>query len=136
MGRTAATLSSPREGLLSNLEDLSLRASLAAICLPLLVVGAQFAFEAFFGRDAPEDCEIACRAATLPKALFALELGAFFLVPMLALAGALLSGVTAITTVVQRRHALLRSAFLMALGLWAVATAAIYVGVVLPELTS
>lgn len=132
----SSTLDSRREGLLRSLEGLSLRASLAAIFVPLGVLALWFVFERFLGGATANGCNGSCGASDIPRPLFAIELAAFFMVPMLALAGALTSAVTTIVSLVERRMHLLRSAFLVAMGLWALATAVYYVTVVVPAITS
>jgi hypothetical protein len=123
-------------GLLGSLEGLSLRASLAAICAPLLVLAMWFVFEHFLGGAVGTGCNGPCPPAEIPRPLFAFEVATFFLVPMLAMAGAVTSAMTAAISVARRRPRLLWDMFLVALGLWAMMTAVYYVVVVVPAITS
>ena len=124
------------QGLLGSLEGLSLRASVAAIAAPLLVVGLWFVFERFLGGAVGSGCNGPCPPGEIPRPLFVFEVATFFLVPMLALAGALTSLVTAGVSLARRRPYRLWTWLLVALGLWAVATAVYYVVVVVPAITS
>ena len=128
--------SGPPRGLLGSLEGLSLRASLGAIVGPLLVVAIWFVFEHFLGGAVGSGCNGPCPPAQIPRPLFAMEVGAFFLVPMLALAGAVTSLFAAVASVARRRPYRFWTWFLVALGLWAIATAVYYVVVVVPAITS
>ncbi len=128
--------SGPPQGLLGSLEGLSLRASAAAIAAPAMAVGLWFVFENFLGGAVGSGCNGPCSPAEIPRPLFVFEMAAFFLAPMLALAGALTSLITAGVCIVRRRPHRVWTWFLVALGFWAVATATYYVVVVVPAITS
>ncbi len=121
-----------QRGLIRSLNDLSLRTSFAAICLPMGVVAVAYATgNALHASDPNPDPGVP---------LLSLALGTFVLVPMLALTGALTAIVLAISllwlpgagSLTRTMHAL----FVLAVGVWAVVTAAAYDWYVVPRLGS
>ena len=124
---------SPRQehavGLLGSLDDLSLRASFFAIGIPLLIVAVWYAAGYGFGEKPP---------GALPRPMFALAMGSFVLVPMLALAGATTAFIIAAAAAWQARptsRQWLRVLFLVAVGLWALVTAYAWDTAILPAIT-
>lgn len=109
-------------GLLTSLDEFSLKASLVAICAPVLVLLAHLAV------DPPED--------DIPRWLFIVETTAFIMVPMLALAGASTALIVAGTRLSRGRTGAGRSVVLVCLAAWAVAAAVYFVLVVVPEITA
>jgi hypothetical protein len=127
--RRAIARPRPEPGLYASLCDLSLRASLCAIASPLLVVAAWLAT----GRGGDDAV-----AADIPQPLFAFAILSFILVPMLALAGAVTGIFVAFMTAWRPggdRSSAWRSGFLVALGCWAVVSAAYYDVAVIPVIT-
>ena len=116
-------------GLLASLDDLSLRASFFAIGIPLLIVAVWYLAGYGFG-EMP--------AGALPRPMFALAMGSFVLVPMLALAGATTAFIVAAAAAWEARPTFrqwLRVLFIVAVGLWALVTAYAWDTVVLPGIT-
>jgi len=116
-------------GLLASLDDLSLRASFFAIGIPLLIVAVWYVAGFGFG-ETP--------SGSLPRPMFALAMGSFVLVPMLALAGATTAFIVAAAAAWEARPTFrqwLRVLFIVAVGLWALVTAYAWDTVVLPGIT-
>jgi len=125
----AAHVQEHAAGLLGSLDDLSLRASFFAIGIPLLIVGIWYLAGYGFGEKP---------AGALPRPLFALAMGSFVLVPMLALAGATTAFIVAASAAWEARPTFrqwLRVLFLVAVGLWALVTAYTWDTAILPAIT-
>jgi len=122
--------------LLGSLEGLSLRASLGAIVGPFLVVALWFAYDRFLGGAVGTGCNGPCPPGEIPRPLFVFEVSPFFLVPMLAMTGATTSLCAAASSVARRGPYRFWTWFLVALGLWAVATAVYYVVIIVPAITT
>lgn len=119
----------PPGGLLASLDELALRAGLAAIVAPFLLgLVWWLAGHPFDGAD---------REGDLPRPLFAAAVSLFFLVPMLALAAAGAAVAVVVVIYLQRPPgaSAWRALFLVVVAAWAVATAAMYDLVVAPALT-
>ncbi|MGH2634091.1 MAG: hypothetical protein ACRDG3_11830, partial [Tepidiformaceae bacterium] len=115
--------------LLASLDDLSLRASFFAIAIPLLIVTVWYFAGYGFGEKP---------AAALPRPMFALAMGSFVLVPMLALAGATTAFIVAAAAAWEARPTLrqwLGVLFIVSVGLWALVTAYAWDTAVLPGIT-
>lgn len=116
-------------GLLASLDDLSLRASFLAIGIPLLIVIAWYIAGYGFGEKP---------SGALPRPMFALAMGSFVLVPMLALAGAATAFIIAAAAAWDARPTFrqwLRVLFIVSVGLWALLTAYAWDAVILPGIT-
>jgi hypothetical protein len=122
------------EGIVGSFDGLSIRASLGAILLPLAVLVAKLIFDATTGgpgiapdgEPAPED---------IPRALFIIEVGTFFLVPMLALTGAVTAVLFLFASTYAGRPPILRCLFLLFAAGWAMVTAVYYLWVIVPAIT-
>ena len=113
-----------------NLSELSLRASTIAIVVPLVVVTLWYA--------TGHSLDAGARGLGGQPAL-TLAVGSFVLVPMFALTGAATAAIVAAGTVGGRtrptRRIVLESAFLAAVGAWAMVAAIAYDAIVIPAIT-
>lgn len=118
-------------GLIGSLGELSLRSSLVAICVPVVAVALAWAAGRPLEGSGPAHLEGPALAAMLAT---------FVLVPMFALTGATTAIVVAGATLLSARRPtgaqLLRAAFVVAVGAWAVAMAVAYDVVVVPRVTA
>jgi hypothetical protein len=115
------------QGLRGSLDELSLRASLIAICAPVAVVLLRLATGYSPGGDNRGD---------IPDPVLAIAIASFILVPMLALTGAATALVVMAATLWSRDDRSWRAVFLLSVGASAMATAVLYDIVVIPEITA
>jgi len=119
-------------GLGASLQQLSLRASCAAVCIPIVAVAVSWLLT-----GSPPDSN--GTGGDLPPAALTLLLGTFVLVPMLALAAAGTGVATAyaiLRSPSPARRRALRAGMVVGVAAWALLCAYWYVAFVVPALTA
>jgi hypothetical protein len=124
-----------QEGIVASLDGLSIRASLGAICIPLLVLATKLVHD-LASSPAPHVVDVDRGPEDIPRWLFIVEVATFFLVPMLALTGAVTALLFFLATLYTGRPPWVRCLFLVVSATWAMLTAAYYLWVVVPAITT